>query len=203
MSKLVWAWLYTFPQAEGAHCIVCENKESLHPWVKVDQALGLCHRGNLGFYRLKGGLPVMAEITRILAANIRRQFFCYHNCSEYSLLGSKFSTSLLFAASKCHVIIQRQWLFKMFKMAERSDWLQWWNIAGSLYEEEGATEKEDLWPLLDRWCSRKYCMFSKSYSDRNSLIQLPLFERPARPMFIKLSYSCDDKKLFCELASTC
>ena len=25
----------------------------------------------------------------------------------------------------------------------------------------------------------------------------------ARPMFIKLSYSCDDRKLFCELASTC
>ena len=46
-------------------------------------------------------------------------------------------------------------------------------------------------------------MFSKSQSDRNSLIQLPLFERPARPMFIKLSYSYDDRKLFCELASTC
>ena len=45
----------------------------------------------------------MAEITRILAANIRRQFFfhCYHHHSEYSLLGSKFSTNLLFAASKC------------------------------------------------------------------------------------------------------
>ena len=46
-------------------------------------------------------------------------------------------------------------------------------------------------------------MFSKSQSDRNSLILLPLFERPARPMFIKLSYSCDDRKLFCKLASTC
>ena len=30
-----------------------------------------------------------------------------------------------------------------------------------------------------------------------------MFERSARPMFIKLSYSCDDRKLFCELASTC
>ena len=46
-------------------------------------------------------------------------------------------------------------------------------------------------------------MFSKSWRGRNSLIYMPLFEKPARLMFIKLSYSCDDKKLFCELASTC
>ena len=36
-------------------------------------------------------------------------FLCYHHYSEYSLLESKFSTNLLFAASKCHVTIQRQW----------------------------------------------------------------------------------------------
>ena len=48
-------------------------------------------------------------------------FLCYHHYSEYSLLGSKFSTNLLFAASKCHVTIQRQWQFKMFKMAKGSD----------------------------------------------------------------------------------
>ena len=48
-------------------------------------------------------------------------FLCYHHYSEYSLLGSKFSTNLLFAASKCHFTIQRQWQFKMFKMAEGSD----------------------------------------------------------------------------------
>ena len=46
---------------------------------------------------------------------------CHHHYSEYSLLGSKFSTNLLFVVSKCHITIQRQWLFKMFKMAERSD----------------------------------------------------------------------------------
>ena len=63
----------------------------------------------------------MAEITSILAANIPRQFFNYDHYSEYSLLGSKFSTNLLFAASKCHVTIQRQWQFNMFKMSERSD----------------------------------------------------------------------------------
>ena len=44
----------------------------------------------------------MAEITRIVAANIPRQIFlCYYNYSEYSLLGSIFSTNLLFAASTC------------------------------------------------------------------------------------------------------
>ena len=44
----------------------------------------------------------MAEITRILAANVPGQIFlCYYNYSEYSLLGSKFSTNLLFPASKC------------------------------------------------------------------------------------------------------
>ena len=48
-------------------------------------------------------------------------FLCYHHYSEYSLLGSKFSTDLLFAASKCHVTIQRHWQFKMFKIAEGSD----------------------------------------------------------------------------------
>ena len=37
------------------------------------------------------------------------------------MLGSKFSTNLLFAVSKCHVTIQREWQFKMFEMAERSD----------------------------------------------------------------------------------
>ena len=64
----------------------------------------------------------MAKITRILVADICWTIFlCYQHCSEYSLLGSKFSTNLLFAASKCHVTIQRQWEFKMFKMAERSD----------------------------------------------------------------------------------
>ena len=46
-------------------------------------------------------------------------------------------------------------------------------------------------------------MFSKLQSYRNSLIQPSLFQRPVRPMFIKLSYSYDDRKLFCELASTC
>ena len=82
----------------------------------------------------KGEFPVMAKITLILAANIPRQFFfvitttastrclvqnfqliCYSQrvnaTSQYNDSGS----------SKCHVTIQRQWQFKMFKMAEGSD----------------------------------------------------------------------------------
>ena len=45
-------------------------------------------------------------------------FLCCQHHSEYSLLGSKFSTNLLFAASKCHVTIKTKWQFEMFKMAE-------------------------------------------------------------------------------------
>ena len=48
-------------------------------------------------------------------------------------------------------------------------WLQWWNIAGSLYKEEETAEKgaEDY-----HWIGVKenIGMFSKSWSDRNSLI---------------------------------
>ena len=35
-------------------------------------------------------------------------FLCCQHHSEYSLLGSKFSTNLLFAASKCNVIMQQR-----------------------------------------------------------------------------------------------
>ena len=45
-------------------------------------------------------------------------FLCCQHHSEYSLLGSKFSTNLLFAASKCHATIKTTWQFEMFKMAE-------------------------------------------------------------------------------------
>ena len=34
-------------------------------------------------------------------------FLCCQHYSEYSLLGSKFSTNLLFGASKCHVTMQQ------------------------------------------------------------------------------------------------
>ena len=75
----------------------------------------------------KDGLPVMAEITRILTAKIRRQFFfCYHHCSVYSLPGSKFSTNLLLAASKCQpndwmvAVVKHCWLLEQ-EAAEKDD----------------------------------------------------------------------------------
>ena len=42
---------------------------------------------------------------------------CQHH-SDYWLLGSKFSTNLLFTANKCQVTIKTMWQFEMFKMAE-------------------------------------------------------------------------------------
>ena len=53
---------------------------------------------------------VMTEITHILAANIRGQFFfVITTTASTRCLGSKFSTNLLFAVSKCHITIQLQW----------------------------------------------------------------------------------------------
>ena len=52
--------------------------------------------------------PLMAEITRILTANIRRQFFFVITTTASIRCLAKFSTNLLFAAIKCHVTIQRQ-----------------------------------------------------------------------------------------------
>ena len=66
--------------------------------IKVSASLGT----------FKGGFPVMAEITRMLAANIRGQFFFVITTTARTLLGSKFSTNLLFAANKCHATIHRQ-----------------------------------------------------------------------------------------------
>ena len=56
----------------------------------------------------KGGFPVMAEITRILAANICRQFF-FFIITTVLAAWLLISTNLLFAASKCHFTIRRQW----------------------------------------------------------------------------------------------
>ena len=67
------------------------------------------------------------------------------------------------------------------------------------------------WKKLQRKMTADYCwidaqeniaMFSKSGKDRNSFIWLPLFERPVRTMFSKLSHRCNDLKLLCELANT-
>ena len=69
-------------------------------------------------------------------------FLCCQHHSEYSLLGSKFSTNLLFAASKCHVTMQQRGSSRCSKWPNRMGSLQWRNIAGSLYKEEEAAEKD-------------------------------------------------------------
>ena len=64
----------------------------------------------------------MAEITRILAANILRQFFfVITTAASTRCLVQNFQ--LIYDSQrvfKCHVTIRR-WQFKMFKMAEGSD----------------------------------------------------------------------------------
>ena len=52
-------------------------------------------------------------------------FLCCQHHSEYSLLGSKFSTNLLFAASKCHVTIQQRGNSRCSKWPNRMGSLQW------------------------------------------------------------------------------
>ena len=66
----------------------------------------------------------MAEITRTLAANIPRQFFfVITTAASTRCLVQNFQ--LIFYSQRvnaiCHVKIQRQWQFMMFKMAEGSD----------------------------------------------------------------------------------
>ena len=58
----------------------------------------------------------MAEITCILVANIGRNFFfAITNTASTCFLVKKLSTNLLFATSKCHATIRRQWYLKLFK----------------------------------------------------------------------------------------
>ena len=51
-------------------------------------------------------------------------FLCCQHHSEYSLLGSKFSTNLLFAASKCHVTMQQRGSSRCSKWLNRMGSLQ-------------------------------------------------------------------------------
>ena len=52
-------------------------------------------------------------------------FLCCQHHSEYSLLGSKLSTNLLFVASKCHVTIQQRGSSRCSKWPNRMGSLQW------------------------------------------------------------------------------
>ena len=76
----------------------------------------------------KGGFPVMAEITHILAANIPGQaFFVIINTVSIRCLVLKFSTNLLFAASKDHNTTTR--VVHDVQNRQTIGWLQWRNIA--------------------------------------------------------------------------
>ena len=73
----------------------------------------------------------------------------------------------------------------MFKKAERSDSCRGETLLAL------CTRKKKLQLKITKdyyWIGiqENIGMFSKSYSNRNSLIKLSLFERPARPMFIKM-----------------
>ena len=52
-------------------------------------------------------------------------FLCCQHHSEYLLLGSKFSTNLLFAASKCHVTMEQRGSSRCSKWPNRMGSLQW------------------------------------------------------------------------------
>ena len=62
---------------------------------------------------------------------------------EWFLRREEIRLKLLFAASKCHVTIQRGGSSRCSKWPNRMEWLQWWNIAESFYKEEEAAEKDD------------------------------------------------------------
>ena len=74
---------------------------------------------------------------------------------------------------------------QVFKMAERSDGCSGEALLAPCTRKKRLQRKM----IKDYYCigvQEHIDMLSKSYSDRNSLIQLSLFERPARPMFIKM-----------------
>ena len=73
---------------------------------------------------------------------------------------------LLFAASKCHVTIQRQWYSKMIKTAERSDDCSDETLLAPYTRKKrlkGKMTKDYYWIGVQENIS----MFSKSQSDRN------------------------------------
>ena len=75
----------------------------------------------------------MAEITRILAANIRRQFFI--------VITTAMSTPCLVQNFQLICYLQDV-VVQDVQNGRTIGWLQWF-IAGSLYKEEEAAEKDD------------------------------------------------------------
>ena len=96
-------------------------------------------------------------------------FLCCEHHSEYSLLGSKFSTNLLFAASKCHVTMQQRG-----SSSVQNGRTGWDRCSGETLLAP-CTRKKRLQRKITKhhyWIGvqENVGMFSKSWSDCNSLI---------------------------------
>ena len=91
----------------------------------------------------KGGFPVMAEITRILAANICRQFFfvvtitASTRCLVDNFQLICYSQRVNARHNTTTVVVQD------VQNGRTIGWLQWWNIAGPLSKEKEAAEEDD------------------------------------------------------------
>ena len=96
-------------------------------------------------------------------------FLCCQDHSEYSLLGSKCSTNLLFAASKCHVTMQQR------AVRDVQNGRTGWDRCSGETLLAPCTRKKRLQRKITKhyhWIGvqENIGMFSKSWSDCNSLI---------------------------------
>ena len=84
----------------------------------------------------------MAEITRILAANIHRQFF-FVTTTAASTRSLVQNFQLIRYSQRVNATSQYNDSDQDVENGRTIGWLQWWRIAGSLYKEEEAAEKDD------------------------------------------------------------
>ena len=143
--------------------------------------------GVVTYLKSKGWFPVMAEITRILAANICRQFFFVITTTE----------STLCLVQNFQLICYSQLVNATSQYKDSASARCWKWPKGRM-----PAVVKHCWLLVQgrRGCRERWLKTTTAEVFKKIL---PLFERPARLMFIKLWHLCDDRKLFCELASTC
>ena len=89
---------------------------------------------------------------------IKADFLSWQKSLAYSLLGSKFSTNLLFVASKCHVTIQRR---------GSSRWSKWPN-------DQIVAVVKHYWPLVQRRrnCRERWLKTTTGYVFKKILVCL-------------------------------
>ena len=79
----------------------------------------------------------MAEITRILAANICRQFF-------FVIIATASNVQLICYSQRVNATSQfNDMVVEDVQNGRTIGWLQWQNIAGFMYMEEEVAEKDD------------------------------------------------------------